>query len=161
MNTKTIFAIFLVGILLVSCTPGQESIPIKPTAGTWEGWIDSPPSNGSERHYWVQFEVNDDGMLVKDKVKDVWAAYVEGPKNGGDLYQNSRAEKSEIVGNHFNSTVPIRKQIGRFPQLKFYEIDLALEGIFTSPTKLEATFKSSEDNGWKAEGYWIAEKISK
>ena len=135
----------------------DASKSIKPAAGKWEGWIDSSMSGGSEMHYWVQFEVNQDGTLVKDKVKDVWVAYIEGPKNGGDLYQNSRAENSEIVGNNFNSTVPIRKQIGSFPQLKFYEINLELEGIFTSTTKLEATFKSEEDDGGRAKGFWTAE----
>jgi hypothetical protein len=158
---KMILAFLMImGFLLLSCTPGQKSIPIKPAAGTWEGWIDSPTSEGAERHYWVQFEVNEDGTLVKDKVKDVWVAYVTGPIKGGDLYQNTRAEKSEIVGDHFLSHARAWMPTGGFPPT-FYKVYLELEGTFVEPDKLEGSFKSNEDDGWKSEGKWTAARISK
>lgn len=140
--------------LTTRVTPTTSAI--KPMAGDWEGWIDSPTSEGSERHFWIQFEVNQDAMLAKDDVKDVWVAYIEGPILPGAIYQNSRAETTEIVGNQFNSVAQAIKPTGGFPPT-FYKVRLELEGIFVSPTKLEGTFKSSEDNGWQNEGKWTAQ----
>jgi hypothetical protein len=73
----------------------------------------------------------------------------------GAYYQNSRAKTATIVGNSFSAQVPVLKPTRDFP-LSMYYITLELEGIFVSPSKLEGTFKSKEDNGWQTAGQWTA-----
>jgi hypothetical protein len=138
----------LLALFLVGC--GTQSV--SPSVGTWSGTAEYRNANGVPRYYVVQFQVNQDGKLADD----AWVLFAQAPIPPGALAQGYRTSSSAIVGNAFSAQVDVRIMTGGLT-FSFYSIKTEFQGTFVSPTKLEGTFKASEDSGEQGTGKWTAE----